>query len=154
MKHERKQQKFDQDISIVKAGKKIHLYSMIQAAREDTEIRPTLEKYGSIEPLETKKAAIYGDFSEIKDLRDIEEARIKADTMWDNLPARIKRHFDHDKKRFMEEGEEWLRKELEEDEKASRAYARKKRIESIKEEEEIRKEAIGKTIEVKNNAEK
>ena len=35
-----------EEITVTKAGKEINVYNFIQENREDTEIYPTLEKYG------------------------------------------------------------------------------------------------------------
>lgn len=105
------QQKFDKkNIFIEMKGKKINMYDMIQAGREDTELYATLEKYGCIkqEVLDAKKAdAVYGDLTEITNLRSHEHQLKKAENLWKGLPLETRREFDHDIHKFMDNGMEW-----------------------------------------------
>ena len=107
----RHQQNFDKDnITIKKAGKQINVYQMIQENREDTEIYPTLEKYGSIERLQLNAQGAYGDFTQIKDLRTAIDQAEKANELWETLPLDTRREFQNNKKLFLENGEEYLKK--------------------------------------------
>jgi hypothetical protein len=102
---------------LIKAGKEFDVYDWIQAAREDTEIYPTLEKYGSLKRMEIDVNTLYGDITEIKDLRDIHDMIKKSEEIWEGLPVEVRREFNHDKQRFMNEGEEWIKKLKDEQEK-------------------------------------
>lgn len=108
------QQTYDPDtIEIEKAGVKINVYEFIQESREDTEIYPTLEKYGSLKRMELDTEGVYGDFREIKDLRSVYEQQKAADNMWLNLPIEVRKEFGHSKSEFMEKGENWLKNKIE-----------------------------------------
>lgn len=96
----------------MKAGEKINIYDQIQAATEDTDIYQTLEKYGSIKPLEVDKKALYAEFNELLDKRDLHNQEIKAQNMWDKLPYKVREQFHNDKLEFMENGQKWLEKEV------------------------------------------
>lgn len=103
---------FDKDeICTVKAGKKYNNYQAIQDAREDTEIYPTLEKYGSIEQASqimnrtTNELEGFGaDLRGIKNLRDIFEIQKQADTLWLNLPLDVREAFGHSKETMIKDG--------------------------------------------------
>ena len=110
----RHSQSFDKDtIEIKKAGKTINVYQMIQENREDTEIYPTLEKYGSIERMKLDSEGTYADLRNIKDLRNSIEQVQQADVLWQNLPLDTRREFGHSKKEFIEKGENWLKNKIE-----------------------------------------
>lgn len=100
-----------------KAGKKFKVRDWIQAGREDTEIYETLEKYGSIERMKVDIKPLYGDMTKIKDLRNIHEMVKKSEELWESLPIEMRREFQHDKKIFMEQGEDWLKNKIKELEK-------------------------------------
>lgn len=104
-------QKFQKAI-IIKQGKEIDVDAMIQAGREDTEIYPTLEKYGCLDKLEIDNKGVYGDFREIKSLENIIEQNEKATNLWNNLPLEVREQFGNDKTKFLNEGEEWLKKKI------------------------------------------
>lgn len=109
----RTQQEFDITKNFfMKAGEKINIYDQIQAATEDTEIYQTLEKYGSIKPLEVDKKALYAEFEKLIDKRDLHEQEIQAKNMWDKLPYKVREQFHNDKLEFMENGQKWLEKEI------------------------------------------
>lgn len=111
---ERKAQNFDKDnIEVIKCGQKINVYQAIQDAREDTELYPTLEKYGCIDKLPIDHAKVYGDLTQIKDLKDIMQQQIDAENLWLSLPLDVRRQFNHSKAEFIEKGAEWLEKEIE-----------------------------------------
>lgn len=110
---ERKQQHFDKDkITLKKAGKEFNVYQYIQENREDTEVIPTLEKYGCIDRMILNKEEMYQDFTNFKDLRTLNDQIRKADEMFNNLPIEIKQKFGNNKSMFMAEGEKWLAEEI------------------------------------------
>ena len=111
----KKAQTFDKDnIFLEKAGVKTNVYDLIQANREDTEIIPTLEKYGCIDRMMLNVEDVYGEFGKFKELRDIQEQQKYAQNLWDNLPIETRREFNHDKYLFVKNGEKWLKNKLEE----------------------------------------
>ena len=59
-----------EEITVTKAGKEINVYNFIQESREDTEIYPTLEKYGCIDRMVINEPDVYSDLRNIKDLRN------------------------------------------------------------------------------------
>lgn len=93
-------------IMITKAGKTYNLYDSIQAAREDTEIYPTLEKYGNLETMGDKKNTqmIYADISEALDLRGLYNQDLKLKEIFENLPAKERNQFGNDFYNFKENG--------------------------------------------------
>lgn len=122
----RVQQHFDKDkIEVTKAGKKYNVYQAIQEAREDTEIYPTLEKYGCIDRLKLNEAEVYADLRNIKTLRNSLDQIKEAEVLWLNLPLETRREFAHSKREFLEKGEKWLKTKLDEIE------AKKPKIEEI-----------------------
>lgn len=111
---ERKQQDFDRkNIHWIKNGEKVNVYDFIQEGREDTEIYPTLEKYGSIKRMELDTPAVYQQFEKINDLRDHLEQQKQAENMWNALPLEIRQQFNNDRYEFMNNGMQWLEKRLE-----------------------------------------
>lgn len=113
-KHTREdyQQSFDRTkITYVKCGKEINIYDEIQANRTDTEIIPTLRKYGNLKPLEVDYQGMYGEFEKM-DLRDVYELKEKAENMYDQLPAEIKAQFNDDPREFLEKAPKWLEEKI------------------------------------------
>lgn len=114
----RNAQNFDKDnISITKAGKTYNVYESIQEAREDTEIYPTLERYGCIDRMQlniqdTEK--YYQDIRELKDLRGTLDQQIKATEMWNALPLDVRAQFGHSMNEFTIKGEAWLKAKIDE----------------------------------------
>lgn len=98
---------FNKDYTISRYGKDYNLYQMIQDAREDTEIYPTLYKYGSIKRMEVDYNDIYDDLSAIGDLRNIQDLKIAADKAWAKVPTEVKNQFNNDKYLFAEKGKKW-----------------------------------------------
>lgn len=110
---ERKQQDFDRkSIHWIKNGEKVNVYDFIQEGREDTEIYPTLEKYGSIKRMELDTPAVYQKFEKINDLRDHLEQQKEAVNMWNALPLDIRQQFNNDRYEFMNNGMQWLEKRM------------------------------------------
>lgn len=98
-------QNYDKDkITIVKGGKKINVYDMIQEAREDTEIYPTLEKYGMINSMATDKKLIYADISEALSYQDLAEQDARLNTIFEEMPAKERNKFDNDFYKFKQNG--------------------------------------------------
>lgn len=103
-------QTFDKDtITLTKAGKTFNVYDKIQENREDTEIYPTLEKYGCIDRMMLDTQGVYADFQEFKGLREMKEQQIKAEQMFNSLPLDVRIQFQNDKNLFMRDGEKWVK---------------------------------------------
>lgn len=112
----RRQKKFDKDeIHFIKCGKKINIYNLIQEGREDTEIYPTLEKYGCIDRMLLKGDALneaYVDMTNAMDLRNSLDQMKAAENVWLNLPLETRREFNFNKHEFIENGLDWMRKKI------------------------------------------
>lgn len=111
---ERKTQKFDKSkITLTKAGKTYNVYDKIQEGREDTEIYPTLEKYGCIDRMILNSQGVYADFKNFKDLRDLKDQQNMATNMFYNLPLETRKEFNNNINTFLKEGEKWLKNKIE-----------------------------------------
>lgn len=121
-------QTFDRKkITLVKAGKEFNVYDFIQANNIDTNIYEILEKYnctaditpsqaGALINNSNKMNSLFGDFSklqEIGDSRDIINYQNKANEMFLSLPLEIRSKFNNNALKFANEGEKWLREQLE-----------------------------------------
>lgn len=104
--------------TFVKYGKEYDIQEYIEAGREDTEIYPTLAKYGCLTPLERTPSEIYGDFREYNDLRSTIEKGRKIKDMWDQMPTDIKNEFNNDMNEFIDKGQEWAKKKVDAEIKA------------------------------------
>lgn len=114
-------QSFDKEkITMKRAFGEVNVYDFIQEGREDTEIYPTLEKYGSIEPMKLKvenAEQMYNDFTQIQDLggyRGILDYQKKAKEMFYQLPSELRKEFNNDINKFTKEGPEFLNKKIKE----------------------------------------
>ena len=117
---DRAQQSFDKEkITIKKAGKEYNVYDMIQEARVDTEIYPTLEKYGCLDKIICEPSGVYADLREAMDLRSIYDQQKKAEELWYQLPLEVRKDFDHSPKKFAENGLEYFRQKAEAEKKAA-----------------------------------
>ena len=113
---ERKAQKFDKSkITLTKAGKTFNVYDKIQEGREDTEIYPTLEKYGCIDRMMLNKQGVYADFQNFNDLRDLKDQQNMATNMFYNLPLETRKEFNNNINTFVKEGEKWLKNKIEDE---------------------------------------
>lgn len=111
---ERKAQKFDKSkIFLTKAGKTYNVYDKIQEGREDTEIYPTLEKYGCIDRMMLDTHGVYADFQNFNDLRDLKDQQNMATNMFYNLPLETRKEFNNNINTFLKEGENWLKNKIE-----------------------------------------
>lgn len=105
-------QDFDIKETLTKAGKKFCVYDKIQEAREDTEIIPTLKKYGCIPTYTQDSASMYQDFTAANDLRGVLDRKIAAENAFYNLPAEVRREFDHNIDNFMKNGEKYIKDKI------------------------------------------
>ncbi|UPW41192.1 internal scaffolding protein [Sigmofec virus UA08Rod_5228] len=128
---ERKQQSFDKEnIVFEKMGKKINIYDFIQEGREDTEIYPTLEKYGCIDKMMLNREDVYADYTELQKMRDyrgVKDFEIQAKNMFYNLPLEVRKEFDNDINKFTRGADEYIGKMKAED--AAKAAELKKQQE-------------------------
>lgn len=114
-------QNFEKDkdnYSISLYGEKVNLYQYIQDNREDTEIIPTIEKYGVNKAMEKLKrydpekvSKYYGDFRELSDMRNLMDKSKKAEELWNGLPLELRQKFGNSKHEFFEKGGDWLKSE-------------------------------------------
>lgn len=106
-------QDFDKDkITLTKAGVTFNVYDKIQEAREDTEIIPTLEKYGCIPVQSYDSEALYQDFTNATDLRGVLDRKIAAENAFYQLPLDVRKEFDNNIDRFMREGDKYLQDKI------------------------------------------
>lgn len=116
-------QTFDKDnICLTKAGQTYNVYEAIQKAREDTEIYPTLDKYGCIDKLQLNidnAEKFYQDIQEVKDLRGVIDQQHKATALWEALPLEVRAEFGHSMNEFTQKGEQWLKNKIESFKKAN-----------------------------------
>lgn len=118
---QRMAQEFDKEkITFKRAGKEINIYDFIQASREDTEIIPTLEKYGSIEVMKINKQnaeEMYQDLTEVQSLggyRGMLDYQQKAKELFYQLPSDVRKEFNNDHRQFAENGRNYLNKKINE----------------------------------------
>lgn len=112
VQNERVQQSFDLDFKIKQNGQEFNLYDHIQEAREDTEIYPTLEKYGCLENVPMDPNKVYADFRGLGSLVDMKLQQIKAQEMWNALPWDVRKEFNNDMHTFVKDGEQYLTKKI------------------------------------------
>lgn len=116
--HREVKQDFDiKNTFIEQAGEKINIYDKIQAATEDTDIYQTLEKYGSLKPIELNAEGVFAEFEKTMSKRDVEEQQKAADNMWSKLPLKVREQFNNNKYEFLTNGQKWLQKQIEEQQK-------------------------------------
>lgn len=113
---EKKAKEFNREnIFIEKAGVKYNVYDMIQEAREDTEIVPTLEKYGCLEGhMQIDPQKMYADFTGLSDLRGILDAKINAENLFYKLPIEERQHFNNDINQFTKNGKSYFENKIKE----------------------------------------
>lgn len=140
---ERAQQNFDPEkITFKKNGKEINVYDFIQEGREDTEIYPTLEKYGCIDKMMLNREDVYADYTELqkmRDLRGVKDFENQAKTMFYNLPTEVRKEFDNDINKFTKNADKYIDKLKAED--AKKAEELKKMNESA---EPVKTETLAK----------
>ena len=100
------------DPTWVKYGKEERVQDYIEANKTDTEIYECLEKYGCLKPLEMNYEGTYADFTEMNDLRSSLEKMHKANEMWAQIPAEVKKQFNNDIHEFVDRGMEWVKGEI------------------------------------------
>ena len=71
-----------------------------------------LEKYGCVEKLGIDNKKTFDSLVEINDMRDIYEAKNKADKLWENLPIEVRQEFNNNANEFMKNGEKWLKERI------------------------------------------
>lgn len=96
----------------VKYGKTEKVQDYIEANKTDTEIYECLEKYGCLKPLEMDYQGVYGDFTEMNDMRSLMDKMHKANEMWKQVPADIKKEFNNDIHEFTDRGMEWVKNKI------------------------------------------
>lgn len=107
--------------TFVKYGKEYDIQEYIEASRDDTEIIPTLEKYGCIDRMVVNAEGLYGDFTEYNDLRTSLEKKKQIENMWNQLPTDVKNDFNNDMNEFIDRGMEWAKRKMDENKPAEPA---------------------------------
>lgn len=103
---------------IVRAGQELDVREWIDTAREDTELYKVLEKYGCIDRMIVDKETVFTDMTNIMDLRDSLEQMKQADKLWDSLPLDFRKEFLNDKKEFIKNGLNVLKKKIDAEKEA------------------------------------
>lgn len=103
----------------VKYGKEEKVQDYIEANKTDTEIYECLEKYGCLKPLEMDYEGTYADFTNMLDLRGSLERMHKANEMWKQVPAEIKKEFNNDIHEFTDRGMEWVTNKIQQEKAAA-----------------------------------
>lgn len=89
---------------------------MIQEGRDDTEIIPTLQKYGCLEGhIGIDNSKMFGDFTQLTDLRGVLDAKNKAEDMFYALPLDIRQDFNNNINDFTKNGAKYFAKKMEEE---------------------------------------
>lgn len=97
---------------IKRAGQILDVREWIDSGREDTELYVTLEKYGCIDRMIVDKEQVYGDITQIMDLKDSMEQIKQADELWESLPLDFRKQFLNDKTEFMRNGLDYLKNQI------------------------------------------
>lgn len=115
-------QEFDRrKISFEKYGKDVNVYDYIQSNNVDTDIYEVAKKYNNGIADVTTCASymrknlneLSEEFAEMQDLKSVLEKQIKATNMWNALPVSVRAAFNNDKAEFLDNGENWLKKQKE-----------------------------------------
>lgn len=106
---------------ITRAGQELDVREWIDSGREDTELYETLEKYGCIDRMIVNKEQVFGDLTQIKNLRDSIEQINKANKLWETLPLDFRKEFLNDKTEFMRNGLDYLEKKIKAEAEANKS---------------------------------
>ena len=122
-------------IEITKAGKTYNLYDSIQAQREDTEIYPTLEKYGNLDVMRRTPIENYEEFNTAINMQDLLMQDKHLEEIFDNLSSEDRKEFNNNFYEFKQKGLKYFtkkaQKEIEQRQKL-REEEDKKRNQPIK----------------------
>uniref|UniRef100_A0AAU8AVU1 Internal scaffolding protein n=1 Tax=Dulem virus 150 TaxID=3145627 RepID=A0AAU8AVU1_9VIRU len=98
----RASQKFNRDaIHIVQKGQKLYLTELMEANREDTEVYPTLEKYGCIEKCCKQSPLEFGEQLN-PDLMTAVEIMRKGEEIWSSLNIKTREFYENSKEKFIQ----------------------------------------------------
>jgi len=120
-------------------GKKIKVKDWINEGADEAGLYATLEKYGTINVTKTVEDEIYGEIENM-DLLTATKKLEEGEKIWKELPLEIRREFGHDKKRFIDEGQEWAKRKTKENKEAYE----KEQAEKLKKEDEEEQEKFNK----------
>lgn len=97
-------QTFTENPTIRRKGKDVDAQDYINSFKADTEIYSIIEKYGSIEKIPMDTQIIESDLQGIKDRRDILDAQIKSERLWNSLPLEVRKEFGNNINEFRQNG--------------------------------------------------
>lgn len=98
----RASQKFNRDaIHIVQKGQKLYLTELMEANREDTEVYPTLEKYGCTEKCCKQSPLEFGEQLN-PDLMTAVEIMRKGEEIWSSLNIKTREFYENSKEKFIQ----------------------------------------------------
>lgn len=104
-----------------KYGQELDVREWINENNVDCEIYETLEKYGTIKQKPVDSIRIVGEMENL-DLRKYLDRKIAEEDLWKSLPIEIRKDFNNDPNKFMEEGLDYMKnKKAEEEAKIAKA---------------------------------
>lgn len=93
---DRSGQTFDRKkITVKQNGRTVNLYELVQSRNVDTEIYPTLYKYGSLKPLEFNEEWVSTGLETLETIKDLDKLQKTAEDMFLALPDHIKAIYDY-----------------------------------------------------------
>lgn len=109
----------DKKIEVYRQGKTINIQDWINKGNNDITIYDVLAKYhGDMqltqEQLNHNMTKLSDVFAKVNSLKDVFEIQKTGEKAWNDLPLSIRREFDNDMKKFMNNGESWVNKKIEE----------------------------------------
>jgi len=108
-------QSFDREkIEFKRNGKMVNMYDWIQEQNQDLEIYEVLEKGKTLDSMTKNAEQIYGDMREAMSLRNICDRKVAANNIFETLPINVRRYFDNDLSKFIENGEQYYKDLVEE----------------------------------------
>lgn len=99
---------------LIKYGKEIDVKTWIHENNIDCEVYETLEKYGTIRTKKADMPTIKGDLQKL-DLRNALDRKIAVENIWNSLPLKMRKEFNHNPDEFMQNGIEWANKKIQEE---------------------------------------
>lgn len=112
-KHKSIPTSFDQNITVLRNGKEIRNYDLIQSGREQSEIFEMDEEQR--EELGLRLNESFGDqkkLDELSSLRGAFELHERAIEQWKSLPLEIRQKFNNDPAEFANNGADWIKSEI------------------------------------------
>lgn len=117
----RMSQHFDREkITMKRAIGEINNYDFIQEGRADTEVYPTLEKYGTLKPIILERENVEQMFQDLTDIqnlggmRGVLDHKKKTEEMFYSLPHDVRKEFNNNINTFSKNGLDYINKKINE----------------------------------------